>query len=355
MKLLIDARTVRTGRTGVGNYAAEFVRALDAADFPGDLHVLSLKPECIGELKRAVVVPVRTDYESHPAGEWFMQVRIPALLRDAGFDAFWGPAFLAPWWRTRAKRLVTVHDIAAFTHPECYPKRFAKYIRTVTRLALRSGAHIVALSDFVREQILEKFGIPGERITTIHPGVSPFFSPGEAPANVPQPYLLAIGAGAPRKNDEWLLRLWETVKTRHPEHRLVLVGQHEHTEAPSGIIRLPHQSREKLRELYRGAALFLFPSVAEGFGLPTVEAMACGCPVAAADAGALPEVGGDAALYFSLTDTQRAAEKITGVLRNPDELASMREKGLARAACFTWENAAAEMITLLKRIVVRHG
>jgi glycosyltransferase involved in cell wall biosynthesis len=356
MKLLIDARTVRPGMTGVGTYTEEFVRALDGFNSGLQIEVLTLEGATIEGLPRAAARPVRIDYESHPAGEWFMHFQVPALLRRERFDAFWGPAFMVPWVRTSASKVVTIHDLTAFTLPGCYPRAFAQYLRVVTRLSIAAADRVICDSRTVADEVIARFKVSAPRVAVVYPGVSSFFSPAAANPTAGGGYVLAIGGGTPRKNDAFLLAAWEEAVQAGAGGDLVFVSARPSEVRAPRVRFTPWQSREQLRELYRNAALFVLPSLYEGFGFTALEAMACGCPVAVSCAGALPEVCGDAAVYFDPRDVCGAGHLLAETLGDAAKLRSLREKGLARAASFTWEKAARQMIEILNETTgTRHA
>lgn len=360
MKLLIDARTVRPGRTGVGYYTENMVRALDALDAGADATALTLQERYWDPpLRRIGLIRTRADYESHPAGELFENFILPALLRRTGADVFWGPAFLAPWRKTRARSMVTVHDLTVFTHPRCYPKRFAAYMRLVIRLSAKFADAVFCVSNAVRSQFAALFPDAAPKAEVVYPAADPVFASlkqGEdssACSAVPKPYMLALGAKDPRKNTDFLIRIFGQMKRSCSiPHSLVLVGgvDGSRDSAPDGVLRLARQDRLSLRQLYRHADLFVLPSVYEGFGMTLLEAMACGCPVAASHAGSLPEVGGDVPAYFPPDDEQQASGILAGLLASPDRLARMRADGPIRASQFSWQKSASQVLSAAERI-----
>ncbi len=193
------------------------------------------------------------------------------------------------------------------------------------------------ISDWVRARAIELLGLEPERVHTIHLGVDHTrFSPDPTVAR--EPFLLYPARAWPHKNHARLLEAFALVRDDRPELRLVLTGAgHEALAAPRGRRAARTGLRGELIALYRTAAALVFPSLYEGFGLPPLEAMACGCPVAASNRGALPEVCGDAAVLFDPEDVEAIAAGIIASLERADELA---RAGLARAAGFTWEAAA---------------
>jgi glycosyltransferase involved in cell wall biosynthesis len=195
---------------------------------------------------------------------------------------------------------------------------------------------VIAISEHVKETIVERLGVPPERVRPIHLGIDlERLSPGD---EAREPFLLYPANGWPHKNHRRLLEAFALLRRERPELRLVLTG--------SGLDKLPstegvevrgHVPRDELVCLYRSAATLVFPSLYEGFGLPPLEAMACGCPVAASDAGALPEVLGDAARMFDPTDPDAIAACVAAVLDDPEPLV---KRGLERSRSFSWDACA---------------
>lgn len=357
MKIFIDGRTVRAGRTGVGYYTESMIRALDICPGPErQLSVLTLEPGELGLLSGHVqLIPTTVDYENHPAAELHESIYLPRLLKRGRFDVFWGSAFLIPWVPVACPRIVTVHDLTAFTHPHCYPRRFAFYMRFVIRMAVLHSDAVVCVSEFVANQIRERF--PGHApIHVIPAAADPFFrSSGEEneAGHSRDPFLLAIGAGDPRKDTAFLLRVYRRMRELSPGNvpELLLVGEWPAGSLKEGVRLVPRQSREALRDLYRHSSLFLFPTASEGFGLPVLEAMQCGCPVAASSTGAVPEVVGEAAMFFDHRDEEATARSLVELLGSPERLATMRLGGRARAAGFSWQSSASQLLSLFEQCV----
>lgn len=360
MRILIDARCVREDCTGVGGYTEAMVRALGQVAHGDEVVALSLNPSFWQPAPVGVrLEKVDADYEIHPRGEFFEHVSLPRLMRRMDADVLWGPAFLVPWVPTRAPKIATIHDMTVFSHARCYPARFAAYMRFVIRRAAASASAIVCDSPEVAELVRALPGAGGKPVEVIPCAADAGFFPGEEPDNLPdgvrRPYVLSIGSGDPRKNTEFAVRVTGLLRTEHGlPRRHVVIGK------PAGdggeVIRLPRQPRESLAALYRHADLFLFPSVYEGFGMPVLEAMASGCPVAAAASGAIPWVAGDAALLFDLAAGESvAATAIAGLLRSPADLQALRDAGIRRAAGFSWESSAVQLLHLFRRLAKGEG
>jgi glycosyltransferase involved in cell wall biosynthesis len=231
------------------------------------------------------------------------------------------------------------------------------YLRWLTRRAAATADRVLCISTTAARDVQHVLRLPAGRVVPIHCGVSRFYSPLEAPEPLPvePPFILAIGEGAPRKDTALAIKGFRrAVLTIGIPHQLVIVGtdpSRERTEEMDGrIVHLPRQADEQLRALYRAADVFVFASEYEAFGLPMLEAMACGCPVVASEVGALPEVGSDAALYFPAGDADAVAWRINRALNDTPCRAAMREKGLARAASFSWDKAAMQLMRVFEEM-----
>lgn len=257
------------------------------------------------------------------------------------------------------RQLVVIHDAAVWDHPEGFSRSFRTvYQQLLPRLAQR--ARIVAtVSEFSRRQLAPRLGLPAERILVLGNAVGPAFSPATQPSlPTDQTLFLCVGSMDPRKNLPRLLNAWLGLAKagRLPANaRLRLVGganprnfaDIERIDG-AGIEWLGRIDDDELIRQYREADAFIYPSYYEGFGLPPLEAMACGCPVLLSDAASLPEVGGPeaegAVLYFDPFSEDAIANALTRFLDTPPETRStMRQRALARAARFSWEQIAASV------------
>jgi glycosyltransferase involved in cell wall biosynthesis len=236
------------------------------------------------------------------------------------------------------------HPAAATTvldlQHELFPRFFSvperAYRRVFYRSAVRRSRIVIAISEHVRETLVERLGVEEGRVRVAALGVDlERFSPGTGPR---KPFLLYPANAWAHKNHERLFQAFELVRADRPELTLVLTGSgHEKLRLPSGVESRGRVPGPELVELYRSASALVFPSLYEGFGQPPLEAMACGCPVAASKAGALPEVCGDAARYFDPTEVEAIADAVLDVLGRAEELAA---RGVERAKLFSWDECA---------------
>ena len=281
--------------------------------------------------------------------------RAAAVLRDA----LWYPALLpmmatrsdvallhCPTFRasfhSRLPLVVTVHDLAVLRHPETFNRWTRTYSRVAVPRVARAAARVVAVSEFTRAETVELLGVAPERVRVIPNGIEEAFSPdGPAPGGE---YVLAVGTLEPRKNLE---RLAEATRALGVELRVAGARGWGGVALPSHVRTLGFVSDEELARLYRGAACFAYPSLYEGFGIPILEAMACGAPVATSRGGATEETAGDAAVLVDPFDTESIAAGIEETHARRDEL---RALGLARARRFTWPEAARATVDVYREL-----
>jgi glycosyltransferase involved in cell wall biosynthesis len=236
-----------------------------------------------------------------------------------------------------APRVVTLHDLQHRDLPQHFslPRRIFR--RSGYDRAAARAAAVVVPSEFVRRSVVGQLGLDSARVHVIHHGVDhDLFAPGD---EAREPFLFYPARAWPHKNHDGLLEAFVLLHAEMPELRLLLAGGGLDAlgPLPANVERLGEVPAEKLAKLYRTAACLVFPSLYEGFGLPPLEAMACGCPVACSNAASLPEVCGEAAVYFDPRSPEAIANGVREALALADEL---RTLGPERAAAFTWQASA---------------
>ena len=233
-------------------------------------------------------------------------------------------------------KAVTIQDLQHLDLPQLFSRAERRFRRHAYEASVRSADAVIVPSQFVRRGIVEHLGVPPERVHSIPHGVDHerFFSTGEPRES----FLLYPARPWPHKNHERLFEAFALLRRERPELELVLTGGgHERRSVPEGVTVRGLISVDELVSLYRRAACLVFPSLYEGFGYPPLEAMACGCPVAASGAGSLPEACGDAAALFDPTDAEDIAAVVAAVLESSDRFVAA---GLEQAARFTWAETA---------------
>ncbi len=288
----------------------------------------------------------------------WMQRRVERALGD--LDLFHGTDGTAPILR-RIPTVLTIHDLAFARFPETVKGMNRFYLSRMAEASARRAAAVIGVSEFTRRELLELFRLPADRVRVIPEGVETVFHPAPkgdqarasyVPTGAGQPYILAVGTLEPRKNLGALLEAFAHFRQHVPGHCLVIVGSQDFghpalAERLSALgleeeVRLGGSvSDEDLADIYRGAEFLVYPSKYEGFGLPPLEAMACGTPVLAARSSSIPEVVGEAAVLFDPDDVEEMAARMIEVAASPAVRDDLQAKGLARAAGFRWEKAAA--------------
>ncbi|HSN76654.1 MAG TPA: glycosyltransferase family 1 protein [Anaerolineae bacterium] len=272
--------------------------------------------------------------------------------------------------------VVTIHDISFEHYPQFFSLRDLLILKTLTPLSARRAAHILTVSQHAKQEIIDRYGLPPDKITVTYEAASEQFQPVTDPAVLQAvrvkygigdgPFVLALGNLQPRKNIARLVKAFAQVAatrqspsypvTQLPSHpSLVIAGKAQWRESEvfqavqqaglEGRVVFPgYVDDADLPALYSAATVFVYPSLYEGFGLPPLEAMACGTPVISSNAASLPEVVGDAALLIDPTDTAALARALHDVLTQPALQADLRARGLRRAAMFSWERCATETL-----------
>jgi glycosyltransferase involved in cell wall biosynthesis len=253
---------------------------------------------------------------------------------EAGLEAIHFPLSVMIPRVERPAAVTTVHDLQHEHYPRFFSRAELAYRHAVYGWTVERSRMLIAISEHARTTLLERYGLDAQRVRTIHLGIDHSrFSPD---GRQRKPFLLYPANRWRHKNHDRLFEAFALLRRERPELRLVLTGTgHDASALPAGVESRGHVSAEELVDLYRSAACLVFPSLYEGFGLPPLEAMACGCPVAGSNAASLPEVCGDAAEYF---DPTSAEDMAAAVLRALD--GHLVERGLARAAGFTWDACA---------------
>lgn len=323
--------------------------------------------------------PVRT----HRAPAWtrrpllrilWEQVGMPVVLHRLRASLYHGLAFVIPLPEMTIPHIVTVHDLSFVRFPETLPAWKARYLRWFTRHSLKRAARVIAVSESTRRDVLTWLPLPPERVVTIHNGVEPRFRPlpkEEVAAwrtrkGLPQRFVLYLGTLQPRKNVETLIRAFARWQSQAaPQHRdtlLVVAGAkgwfYEHLFRL--VDRLGIHDRvlfpgyvpdEDLPLWYNAATVLAYPSLFEGFGLPVLEAMACGTPVLAAATSSLPEIVGNAGVLLPPRDVDAWASALADVLTDEEYRRALSAAGIRRAQAFSWQRTAQQTLAVYQDVL----
>lgn len=338
---------------GVGRYTHRLLAEL-AAD-GGDAYECS--PVAVGAegasnlpdgVEATGTVPIHSGLRAH----LWEQLRLPRILISEKYDVFHTPAGQPPVL-SRTPLVTTIHDISPITHPEWFSDAYVALYRVLTPLAVRASDRIITVSEFARDEIVNVYPAAADKTTAIYNGVTPRDPTDAVPVdslNSGQ-FLLFVGSVNPRKNLSGLLRGYRQYRRQTDDSlSLVLVGPDDDvfasTEFPAvnGVQRLGFVSESKLTWLYDHAALLVFPSLYEGFGLPILEAMSVGTSVLTSNRGAMAEVADDAAHLVNPTEPAAIASGIQDVLGDEEYHETLSQRGKARSTQFNWSRTARQTL-----------
>ncbi|HUF16538.1 MAG TPA: glycosyltransferase family 1 protein [Thermoanaerobaculia bacterium] len=352
IRAAIDGRPLVGNRTGIGVHVAEIAARLRKTSPLIYSHTTIVNRDGIGDIE-CVVDPARL-------GVLWQQFLFAAAARRERCDVVWGPHGTLPWTLTLPS-VITVHDLTSLTMPGQHKLRTLLSFNLFIGRSLEIATRIAAVSKVTAKELKRGFGVPFSKIEIVPNGVSDFYTPGSAepgplPAGLQQGrYILYVGTIEPRKGIADLLAAWQRLP--RPRSPLVLAGDPGWKNASlrkalepfvtSGeVIIAGFVDAETLRELYRQCLIFAYPSRYEGFGLPPLEAMACGAPVVASRAGAIPEVAGEGAELFAPGDVERLSSILKQLAGSDAMRADLRSRGLGRSKEFGWERPARLMDAL---------
>ncbi len=359
LRVLIDATPLPAQRVGVGSYVTALVGAL-AARGDAEVHVL-VKRRDLEEL--SALAPGATMHaagpRSRPSRIVWEHTALPRWAKRVRCEVFHGPHYTLPG-SLPCPAVVTFHDPTFFTHPDLHERAKVSYFRRAARIGARRASRVIAVSEYARRGAIAHAGVPEDCIEVVPLGVDARrYSPAPGPdderlrarAGVSGPYVLWVGALEPRKDVPTLVAAFAELVAEGLDRSLVLVGPPawgaaaitssiERSAITDRVVRTGYVTEDEKVALYRGADAFVYPSIAEGFGLPVLEAMACGTPVVTTTGSAPEEVAGDAAVLVAPQDTAGLREAIRRVLDDVSVAGELRRRGPERARGFTWDRTA---------------
>lgn len=378
MQIAIDYTPAVVQAAGIGRYARELIAALARADHANRYTLFSAQEIEPGNPVVAALPLVRNvDLRVVPVGErcltrvWQrLRLPLPAELLTGPAQIFHALDFTLP--PTRMRRVVTIHDLAFLTHPQCATPTLAAYLRRAVPRTARAADMIITVSEHTRGVLLRWLpDLMPTRVVAIPLGVSAAFAPCTdlarkrdlvARLGLTAPFVLAVGTREPRKNYPNLIRAFALAR-RMPggPRQLVIAGRHGWRDAPiaatiaelalGDAVRIVDSPNDAdLAALYTLANVVAQVSYTEGFGLPVLEAMRCGAPVVVSDGGALPEVAGDAALCVPAGDPPAIAQALHAVITDSALRHRLVAAGRVRAARFTWEATAARTLGVYAQV-----
>ncbi len=373
MKIAINTLAMKSLKHGMGRYIGSLVNALLKIDTRNQylLYVSDLNAQYF-EVKGNPRVKLKFVPSNRALRLLWEQTLLPFDLKREKVDIFYGPAFTVPLFKT-CKQVVAILDLTWFKHRKKHIWIKQLYFRTLIPLAVRQTERVIVISQSTKKDLIKILKVPEDKIAVTHLGTSLAFRVVEdqkklsgirTKYNLPRQFILFIGVLEPRKNIPGLVRAFSRFKEgTNLSHKLVIGGGRsygwknkeifqviEDLGMDKEIIFTDFILEADLPALYNLADLFVLPSFYEGFGLPILEAQACGCPVITSNISSMPEVGGDAALFVDPDDIKELAEAMRRILTDDKLKAEMIKKGFENLKRFSWEKAARETLKVFEGI-----
>jgi glycosyltransferase involved in cell wall biosynthesis len=355
VEIFVNSRFMTQVVTGVQRYAIEICKQIKRQN-PS---TVLLAPNNILDKALAGVLGVRT--VGKLTGHLWEQFDLPWFLKKHGQPVLVNLCNMAPLYYPR--NVVTIHDLAVLHNPEWFSLKFRSYYRWALSQIARKSLKVLTVSSFSKQKITELLGVPEERVAVIPAAVAENFSrlADESFPNKYGRYVLAVSSLEPRKNFARLIEAFLRAKLQ--DVKLIVAGGQSRVFSDPGlqgilnnadnIILAGYLQDAELAGLYQHALCLVYPSLYEGFGLPALEAMACGCPVVVSRIASLSEVCGDAAYYVEPHDIDSIADGICKVATDEQLRKTLMKKGSERVAMFSWKASAKQLLEVIEEVAER--
>lgn len=376
MRIAIDLLSAKSLYHGMGVYIKNFLCHLIPRG-EGHFFLLFVRKKVFSQFglekeKNLKIVEVNPN---HLPRILYAHTFLPLVLSQERVDLFWGPANFLPPFKA-CKYVVTIHDISSFIFPQSYPLLRRLYYQSLIKRAVRFADLIISVSEATKKDIIKYFPHALGKIYTLHEGVDEIFLRTIAPEKVkevkekyrlPENFIFSLGVLEPKKNWERILLGYAELKKELPSSLKLVIGGSksygwknkrifwmvEKLNLADDVIFLGTIPPDDLPAIYTSSSLFLYPSLYEGFGLPVVEAMACGVPVITSNISSLPEVAGDAAILVNPQDVSEMTRAMKEVLLDEKKRREMIEKGKRNVQRFSWQKSAERLFNLFAEVVKR--
>lgn len=370
MRIGIDCRSLNGAKTGIGYYTYHLIEALSGVGQDSEFYLYS---SCSFSLPKRGEYVRKNSIRGLPGNLW-LQTVLPFLLHKDKITIFHAPLYIVPFACTIPK-VVTVHDLTFYIYPELACRQNRAILQWLLPASIKAADAVIADSKNTKQDIINYLGTRPEKIKVIPLAASEIFQKihnreeldrVKLKYSLPEEYMLFVGTIEPRKNLERLLKAYKQVIDRRTDlpHQLVMVGRlgwlykdilriYHDLGMGNRVKLLGYVDEEDMSAIYNGAALFVYPSLYEGFGLPVLEAMACGIPVITSNISSLPEVAGNCCHLVNPLDVEELAYAIERILESPTLQGQMAKAGLARSREFSWRRTAEETFKLYSQVQMR--
>jgi glycosyltransferase involved in cell wall biosynthesis len=368
----LDATALPPQPAGAGNYTINLIRSLAVLDTDFEFTIFSYQSgsELIKTDNNMSLNWVILPDKSPPRRLVWEQTGLPGLVQKTALDLLHSPHYTRPVALGCAS-VVTFHDMTFFLYPRYHTLFKRLYFPFAMRNSARSADALIAVSENTKKDILQHLNVPDSKIHVVYHGVDERFSPLydkeqlnsiSLKYNLPEDFILYVGVVEPRKNLIALLNAFRNLNKTNKNLRLVIVGQTgwgydkvmelvETPELKGTVLLTGYIPPDELPAIYNLAKIFVYPSIYEGFGLPVLEALACGTPTITTSVSALPEIIGDAGVLVPPDNDQALLDAMQTLLENDSEQNRLSKKGVQRAAFFTWERAARETCKVYQQVL----
>ncbi|MBA4336489.1 hypothetical protein C0416_01810 [bacterium] len=366
MKIGIDIRETVNEKTGKGYYAFHLTKALLAIDTENEYFLYCDKePADFGNHSNFEIKIIKSK-------GLFWHKKVLSDLYKEKIGVFLAPtSYIIPALHNpkKLKVLMTVHDLIAFLYPENHNKKAVLIEKLTLGVALKKVKKVLSVSENTKKDLIKKFGIKESLIDIIHNSASDSYGVIEEDQcealreekNLPKEFIFSVGTIEPRKNYTTLIEAYSKIKAHHPNVKLVIAGKKgwksenvfkkiSELDLKEDVIFLGYVTEEELAKIYNLATIFAYPSIYEGFGIPPLEAMKCGCPVITSNISSLPEVVNDAAILVDPVSVEDLKNALHQLLSDPAMQENLKEKGFAQCDKFSWEISARKLLAIINQI-----
>jgi glycosyltransferase involved in cell wall biosynthesis len=378
MRIGIDITSALTQGGGIGRYTRELIHTLVDIDQENQYQLFSAKPpknfpvaNPVPQHAHVTFCPTNID-ERWLYRLWYrLRLPLPVQLLTGSLDLFHSPDFVLPPVSGGIPTIVTVHDLSFLHYPDTFPPKLVDYLQRVVPWSIGRSTHVLADSVATRDDLVNLWHVPENKISVLYCGVHEQFQPitdsekittVRAKYNLGEsPYILSVGTVQPRKNYKMLIQAFKPVAEKMPHHLIIgggkgwlydgMLAEIERLGLNGRVHFIGFVDDEDLPTLYSAAALFVLPSLYEGFGIPLLEAMACGVPIISSNASSLPEVVGETAVLLSPLRPNAWTAAMLQLLNSANQRSKLVAGGFRQVQQFTWDQAARQLLNLYSALL----